>query len=69
MQWSLFYGSLNVYTFLLTLYEDSENIKMDRVNTVILNLHQTRQRDIVWTHSINRSKTTCYDQISGQRRL
>ena len=29
-------------------YEDSENIKADRVNTVIFNLHQSKSRALFW---------------------
>ena len=29
-------------------YEDSENIKADRVNTVVFNLHQIKRQEFFW---------------------
>ena len=41
-------------------YEDSENMKIDRVNTVVFNLHQLKQRNFFGTpgkHNV-RCRTT-----------
>ena len=33
-------------------YDDLENIKTDRVNTVIFNLHQIKQSKFFWGHQV-----------------
>ena len=33
-------------------YEDSENVKADRINTVVSNSHQTNRRAFYWGHLV-----------------
>ena len=35
-----------------SMYEDSENLKTDRVNTAVFNLHRIKLRNILGRHSI-----------------
>ena len=36
------------------MYEDSENVKADRINTVVFNLHQIKRQAFFGTPSSNR---------------
>ena len=39
------------------MYEDSENIKADHVNTVVFNLHQIKRRALIFGHLVVESRS------------
>ena len=49
-------------------YEDSENVKIGRVNTVVLNLHKIKQRSFWDTEFEAESKNTSIEQDSRQQK-
>ena len=49
----------------MLVYEDSENIKADRVNRVVVNLRQIKCRGFVLGHLVDRLRSMCSNKQAG----